>query len=688
MPTWIQRAIDRGLEIDPRARWPSMDALLEELARDPKLARRRALALALGVSVAAGGVLGYAWIDRQRVRACEREADARVREWRTRRAAIRSAFLTTGLPYADATADRVEPLLDRWAEAWTRARVDACLDGGGRADDEDAEASLVALRTTCLDRQAVRVQTLLPLLERPDAAATQHAVAAVSSLPAVSRCEDPTWLSTERRAAARADARVEHEAVYTLLMGAHAHAHTGAPRRGLEQAERALERARALADEALLAEALVTVGALRHAGGQHEPAAEALERAYFLAGSIGHQRVAVEAAVQLIATVGFELARPEEGLAWAQHAEMWIELLGLEDKAAAADYHNHLAMALMRERPEAALEHLERALAVIKQRLNYEHPDAAGAHNNIGYLLDILGRGDEALPHYHSALEIARRTLGESHPDVATARNNIAAYYLSAGELDLALEQFELALSLRRAALGDDHIEVADSLGNIGVAMRARGRHDEALERFRRSLEIRERQLDARHPDVALSLHSVGTTQLARGEPEAALAPLERSLEIRVSLYDEDHPEVAESRLSLGDAMLQLAREDEAARLLGEGVETYARVFGSEHPAALEGLLKLGELSLRRGERAASAASYERARAIAIASMPEDAALRGDIELGLARALWRDDDPAAQARATELARAALTRAREAGSAEQVDALERWLDARSDPAEAT
>ncbi|MCY1061821.1 protein kinase [Nannocystis sp. SCPEA4] len=58
VPAWLQRAVDRGLAADPAARWPSMDALLAALARDPtRLRRQIALALLLLAALVAGGLL-------------------------------------------------------------------------------------------------------------------------------------------------------------------------------------------------------------------------------------------------------------------------------------------------------------------------------------------------------------------------------------------------------------------------------------------------------------------------------------------------------------------------------------------------------------------------------------------------------------------------------------------------------
>src|SRR5262249_31778837 len=58
-PAWLCDALRRGLACDPGARWPSMDALLAALVRDPAVARRRRATIAAGV-VLAVGVIAYA----------------------------------------------------------------------------------------------------------------------------------------------------------------------------------------------------------------------------------------------------------------------------------------------------------------------------------------------------------------------------------------------------------------------------------------------------------------------------------------------------------------------------------------------------------------------------------------------------------------------------------------------------
>jgi tetratricopeptide (TPR) repeat protein/predicted Ser/Thr protein kinase len=63
VPAWLQRAVLRGLEADPAARYPSMHALLAALGRDRRARRKRILAAALGgMLVVAATVPAAVWL--------------------------------------------------------------------------------------------------------------------------------------------------------------------------------------------------------------------------------------------------------------------------------------------------------------------------------------------------------------------------------------------------------------------------------------------------------------------------------------------------------------------------------------------------------------------------------------------------------------------------------------------------
>jgi WD40 repeat protein len=62
VPSWVNALLLRGLSPAPEKRWSSMRALLDALARDPEVRRRRALRVGSLVSVASLALAGVSWI--------------------------------------------------------------------------------------------------------------------------------------------------------------------------------------------------------------------------------------------------------------------------------------------------------------------------------------------------------------------------------------------------------------------------------------------------------------------------------------------------------------------------------------------------------------------------------------------------------------------------------------------------
>ncbi|HFE44827.1 MAG TPA: serine/threonine protein kinase [Nannocystis exedens] len=657
VPTWVQSALDRGLAVEPEKRWPSMHDLLGALTNDPRRARRRRWALTLGATALAGTLVAPSVYEGHQKSRCRALAEDATTPWTAHRDEVRSALLATGLPFAEKSAERVEIVLDAWTQEWQNTRAAACMSanrGGPFAEK----------RESCLDHQLARLNSLVPLLATAETSVTQHAVGAAENLPNVDRCDDPKRLSTELRTAFNPAARAEFKAVRSLNFSAAAHAALGSLDRGLDAAEEALALARATRIDVLIAEALSTTGELHIATGSYDSAQEALIEAYYLAGEIGHPRVAAQAAVDLISLLGSHLAKPKEAMRWARDATMWLGYLDLESDMLGAHYHNHMAMALVATGSfEQALEHSERALEILTAKLGPNHPDVAGAHNNLGLMQGALGRSKESLESFREALSIAIKTVGDKHPDTATAENNIGSWYLENQEPAQALAPLKHALEIRRAALGEEHIDVADSLGNVGVALRELGRYAQALDNFEQSLRIRRMHFPQNHPDIALSLRSIASTQRALGHAQEASDAYEEALSIYQRVYGDNRPESAMIELTLGELSLELGREQMSIEHLQAGLQALA-ANSEQDPAQLGGLVTLARAYSSQGQLKASITTLERARSIASANEATDATALAEIEFSLAKAIWTaraKGDPLARERALGLARRAYER---------------------------
>jgi tetratricopeptide (TPR) repeat protein len=74
--------------------------------------------------------------------------------------------------------------------------------------------------------------------------------------------------------------------------------------------------------------------------------------------------------------------------------------------------------------------------------------------NNLGVLYDEMGEKDAALEHYQRALSILKLRLGEEHLDVANTLNNLSILYSHIGEKAKALEFCQKSLDIKVKARG------------------------------------------------------------------------------------------------------------------------------------------------------------------------------------------------------------------------------------------
>ena len=169
-PTWLRRAVLRGLSVKPDERWPSMDALVRVLEHDPAQARRRWLAAGVALALVAATVVGF-WRAGTRGEALCRRGDQRLAGlWEPGSTGpshdrMRAAFLGTGLGYAAETWGRASATLDRYAALWLHAYRDACEATHVRGEQS---AETLDLRMTCLDERLTGMRALVEVLSTAD----------------------------------------------------------------------------------------------------------------------------------------------------------------------------------------------------------------------------------------------------------------------------------------------------------------------------------------------------------------------------------------------------------------------------------------------------------------------------------------------------------------------------------------
>jgi hypothetical protein len=196
MPRWLYRVLARGLAMSPSRRFPSMDALLDELARSPLLRRlRRAAVGAVVVMLAVGAMFGYRAVAARL--SCQGAPARLAGVWdEARAAAIARAFFASGKTNARQQLALVSRLLGEYAQSWVGMRTEACH--AARVRGEQSEA-ILGLRAQCLEARLHELADLTGRLARADAEMVEHGPGLVQALGTLGVCADEQTLASTSR---------------------------------------------------------------------------------------------------------------------------------------------------------------------------------------------------------------------------------------------------------------------------------------------------------------------------------------------------------------------------------------------------------------------------------------------------------------------------------------------------------
>ena len=563
VPRWLRRTCERGLATDPAARWSSMQELLLVLSRGQARVRtRRALAAvsAAALLLAAGEGLRRRDVA-QREAACEAEGEAIDAVWNdAARTRLREGLLATGASYAATTVEKVLPYFDAQAEAWRRARAEACMDTRVRGVwTED----LLDRAAWCLEETRLELSSLAAELSHADTNSVRRAVLAAAAMGQVEPCRDALRLA---RLPAPPEDRAGSTAVREDLSRSRALLRSGSAPQALAAAQTALERAGRLDWPPLVAEARVAVGEGLEQTGAYDKAEAEYAEAYFAAAQAGAWGKAAEAAAGLTRTVGFYGSDYEEGLRWARHIDVALSAFG-EDATGPrrAQYFTALAnIHHLRGDGAQALALHARALAIIEEALGPEHPTVAISLHNIAVSRTARGEREEALALHQRGLAIDEKALGAEHPDIAYSLNSIASIQIGREAYVEAESLLTRALAIQEATLGPEHLNVAYSLAGLAEIHIRRQEYAAAEPVLQRLVTIFEKNLGPGHPEVASALEGFARVHKERGRSDDAVALSLRALAIREAAQGPEHPDVALSLTNLADAELARGRSAEA----------------------------------------------------------------------------------------------------------------------------
>ncbi|WAS96246.1 serine/threonine-protein kinase [Nannocystis punicea] len=576
VPSWLRQAIERGMQGDPAQRWPSMAALLAELeSGTPRRRRRFAAAAFLGVGGLVVGDVAYENLQaRWQADACWDGGQELVSQWETARPTAQAAFVAAMPALGERTFRRAATIVDEFTAGWASAKSKLCMMP---RIDPRWSSDLVGRAEECLLEARWAFESTLERFVAADAAAVQHAVAAVSDLPPPTTCLDLSYLARQSPPPADEQVRAEVLRVRQALRQVRSLGATGRFQEGLEQSRKLVTEADAVGWRPLSALARFRAAMFASDVTDLEQAETWLEEAMVLAAETGQDSLLADIVTGMADVVGGRMARHEEGLRWAKLAQAMTVSLGEADTVRGTWVLNILGLIYLdRGQLDEAEEVMEQILTIVREELGVDELEMAGPLNNRGNLHYRRDRLEDARVCYQRALELFERILGPEHPDVALALGNLARLALDRGDLDGAERLGLRALAIREQTNGAESLEASHAQQDLGNIYRSRGESAKALELLERAAVGAAKALGAEHPEVGYALLSLGELHVQRGDFEKASRFYSRALGIFQASRGPDHLDVAPALTGLGEVALGRGRVAEAVRHFERALQLYA----------------------------------------------------------------------------------------------------------------
>jgi serine/threonine protein kinase len=551
----VYRAIERGLARDPADRFPSMNALLAALARDPLRKYGPWIAVA-----GLGGAIGALALVPTIVSSCKDIEVAFHDAWTPARAeAVRSAFIATGSAHARTAADRVDTTLTQYREQWIAARTDNCKASHDRVA-QDLE--LFRRRDNCLDHARDTLVATVDQLTRADAATVESIADALALLPALETCD------------------ADFQSLQTCLDSA-----DDPVLRGRLDRARALEIAGKFTDAGILAtevldsagdhprlaaEAQLLRGRIFAEQSRAQDAQDAFTAAHELSEGAGCDELAFEAATRNTKLVALNYDLPADaGRVWSEVARSKLRVLPNSPRLE-ADQHSDLGLLLQhredlagsraRHLVQAEAEH-NKALALRQKLANGNKTlDLAFSYLNLGMLAKNSAQPELALDLAHHSLEHYTAVYGAGHPLLWKPHRGLGNVLLRLGRLPEARTELEQALTLAEASLGSGHGVVGQLQYTLATVYLDQD-PARALNLATAALAVYVREIADTNPQRAQPLELLGQIHTDRGEPSLALPYRQEALHRRLHAGPEKR---AYAHLELAGTLQELNRMDES----------------------------------------------------------------------------------------------------------------------------
>jgi tetratricopeptide (TPR) repeat protein/predicted Ser/Thr protein kinase len=663
VPGFVERALRRGLSVDPERRWSSMDELLEELQHDPALGRRRWLvAGGLVASFGAAVILTPMFSEPQAaaVDPCPDPSPQLDGVWdERRRAEIEAAVLRSGVDDPNAAWGRIAGVLDEYAASWVSMREDACEATHVRGEQSE---QLLDLRMQCLDARRVELEVATELLAGGDPEVVGSATKLLAGLAPIEPCGRRAYLEASApipsdEALASEVARIRGE-----LAQARARVEVGGYAEMIPVLRKLLEEAEATGYGPVRAEVLSELGYASGGTGEVEETRDLLERAIVESIRTGLDAQAARAGIELSYLVGNRLGEYDEGLRWVERVEAWHDRLDAAPLSRARIATVEASILEAKGDWDRAGEVLRETLQLLGVDESLLGLDALGPAEGgtATWVLGLLARYAYSQGEFRMAdafldagVKLSSRVYGPKDAQTELLRGNHGTLAFVLGDWPAALTRLERArpgaaagreeypklhaVTLLRllqvkvglaefgspepaqleelealareahaaalAAFPESSFRVSESWSLLGEIDRILGRFDAAAEKLARAEALLE-GVERLEPDQALRVElAQARLGLARAPGDDARAQLEALLAKAEAGGPKLRPMVAESLAGLGKLALARGEVELAREQLERALNIWDELAPQGHPQAIPALELLAEIDEARATR-------------------------------------------------------------------------------------
>lgn len=548
---WLWSMLQRGLAPHPDDRYPSMNALLEELhhAVTPPATLKSQPLLVAGLGMLMGLfvlVLLYA-IQPQKPN-CQDGTTKLSNVWNEeKQQSMQKAFLKIQRQYAPVVWRDTKAVLDRYSRQWVETYTKTCQ--ATHVLGEQSER-LLDLRMMCLTRRLQDFKALVDVLGNANERVLLRASGATLGLDSLQEC---------RRTQKTIDTSPPPSSPKDRDL--------------LKQVEGKLSRVNALR----------LSGLFRQSEQLAKTLDEPVQRLQYLPLTA---RVSY-----VVGKTWMEMGRWKAAVASMRKASV-AAIQSEDDRTTALSWiglmQSHIFQSQFREANEYKYlikPLLSRIKNSQKLRLSYQIL--------LGYWYDQKGSYKKAISTYQHAIQLLDQTIAQKSNksyeldglNVIASKlyNNAGTAASKSGKYKYAHQLFKKSLLFKKKYMAPSHPSVGLTLGNLGQLLREMGQWKQAMVYFKRSYQIKEKGLRSNHPWLAADLSGIASIQHQQKKYKQALQTYKKVFTILEKNFPSTHVFVGLIHNNVGNVYLDMKLWGLAVNHYNKALKVFQKGQGLKH---------------------------------------------------------------------------------------------------------